>query len=118
MMARRFIFEHKSQPLLSYSQFLKRMMRCALWSMLLGAVTILIGTVGYHAIEHQSYIDAMLNSVLIMTGLGLINNLQSVDGKLFTAFFALLSPVVFYSILAILFTPLLHRFLHGFHLDK
>lgn len=117
-MARRFIFEHKSQPLLPYSQFLKRMMRCALCAFVLLSVTLSFGTWGYHFIEHQGWIDALLNSVLIMTGLGIIGELKSFDGKLFTIIFSLLSPVVFYSILAILFTPLLHRFLHSFHLDK
>ena len=117
-MARRFIFEHKQQPLLPYSQFLKRMQRCAMVAASLMAVTVSFGTVAYHFIEKQAWVDAMLNSVLIMTGLGLINELKTVDGKLFTAFFALLSPIVFYSILGILFTPLLHRFLHNFHLDK
>ena len=117
-MARRFILERRHEALLPYSQFLKRMVRCALCAAALMVATISLGTIGYHFIEHQACIDAMLNSVLIMTGLGLIGNLNTVDGKLFTVFFSLLSPVVFYSVLAILFTPLLHRFLHNFHLDK
>ena len=117
-MARRFIMERKNEPLLSYSNFIKRMVRCTLCSAALMFTTISLGTIGFHFIEHQACIDAVLNSVLIMTGLGLIGNLNTVDGKLFTIFFSLLSPVVFYSVLAILFTPLIHRFLHNFHLDK
>ncbi len=117
-MARRFIFEHKHQPLLPYTQFLRRMIRCAICALLLSIITISLGTIGYHFIEHQTCIDAMLNSVLVMTGLGLITEIKTLDGKLFTIFFSLLSPIIFYSILGILFTPLLHRFLHNFHLDK
>ncbi len=117
-MARRFIFENKHQPLLPYPEFLKRMARCTLCASALLIVTISLGTIGYHFTEHQACIDAMVNSVLVMTGVGLIGDLKTVDGKLFTVFFSLLSPIVFYSILAILFTPLLHRFLHNFHLDK
>ena len=117
-MARRFLFEHKHQPLLPYSQFLKRMIRCAFFALLLLFGAFFLGTLGYHFIEHQTWMDALLNSSLVLTGLGLVNELKTFDGKLFTMFFCLLSPFVFYSILAILFTPLLHRFLHNFHLDR
>lgn len=118
LVARKFIFEHKNQPLLAYDQFLKRMLRCAIAAFFLLLVTLSFGTIGYYLFEHQTWIDALLNSVLVMTGLGLVNELKTIDGKLFTIVFSLLSPIVFYSILAILFTPLIHRFLHNFHLDK
>lgn len=113
-----FIFEHKRQPILPHSQFLKRMLRCALLAAALVSATIALGTIVYHSLENQTWIDASLNSVMIMSGLGLQNELQTFSGKLFTAVFALLSAIVFYSMLAILFTPPLHRFLHHFHLDK
>jgi hypothetical protein len=117
-MARRFIFERKHQPLLSYSDFVKRMIRCSLWALSLLVGTLCLGSSGFHWIEKQLWVDAFLNAVFIMTGLGLIGELRTIDGKIFTIVFSLLSPVVFYSILTILFTPLLHRFLHSFHLDK
>ena len=117
-MSRRLLFERKHQPLLPYSLFLQRMVRCALISMVLMVSTISLGAMGYHWIEKQSWIDATLNSVLVMMGLGLVNALGTSGGKLFTVFFSLLSPLVFYAVLALLFTPLLHRFLHDFHLDK
>ncbi|MDE1921463.1 MAG: hypothetical protein KGJ09_05345 [Candidatus Omnitrophica bacterium] len=117
-MARRFILENKHQPLLAYPQFLRRMMRCTIAALVLLTGTLFLGCVGYHFIENQAWIDALLNSVLVMTGIGLENGLNTFNGKVFTIGFSLLSPIVFYSILAILFTPLIHRFLHSFHLDK
>ena len=117
-MARRFIFEHKQQPILPFSQFLKRMLRSALLNLALLSVTLVLGTIAYHCLENQAWIDAFLNAVMIMAGLGLEGELRTFEGKLFTAIFALLSAFVFYSTLAILFTPLLHRFLHHFHLDS
>ena len=117
-MARRFIFEHKKEPVLPHSQFLQRMLRCACMALLLLMLTIGTGTLAYHVFEGQAWIDAMLNAVMIMSGLGLEGELKTSAGKLFTAIFALLSAFAFYSTLAILFTPLLHRFLHHFHLGK
>ena len=114
-MSRRFIFEHKRQPLLPYALFLKRMLNSTVLSAVLLSMTISLGAVGYHLLEHQSWIDAALNAVTIMSGLGLEGKLETSAGKLFTMVFALLSAFAFYSTLAILFTPPLHRFLHHFH---
>lgn len=111
------MFEHYRQPLLSHSAFLLRMVRCAEIAFGLLACTLLIGTAAFHYIERFPLIDALLNSVLVMTGLGLVNALNTPQGKLFTSFYALFSALIFYAILAIIFTPLLHRLLHRFHLD-
>ena len=116
-MAGRFIFEHKREPILPLSQFLKRLLRCVVLSLGLLGVTIGVGTVVYHGAENQSWIDALLNAVMIMCGLGLQGGLTTFSGKLFTVVFAVFSAFVFYTTLALLFTPILHRFLHHFHID-
>lgn len=117
-MPRRFLFEHKKQPLLPYELFLKRMLNSVYLSVSILVVTIGTGAVAFHSLEKQAWMDAFLNAVTIMSGLGLQGELHTAPGKLFTIVFALLSAFVFYSALAILFTPLLHRFLHHFHLDQ
>jgi len=111
------MFEHYRQPLLPSSDFLMRMLRCAILAFSLLVITLLIGTLVFHYAEHLYWIDALLNSVLIMTGLGLVSAINTGFGKLFTIFYALFSTLAFFSILAILFTPLLHRLLHRLHLD-
>ena len=116
-MAKRFLFESKGESLQPYPQFLRRILLCALLSLSLAAVTIATGAVAYHCLENLPWIDALLNSVLVMCGLGLTDALHTSAGKLFTSVFALMSAIVYYSMLAILFTPFLHRLLHHFHLD-
>jgi sterol desaturase/sphingolipid hydroxylase (fatty acid hydroxylase superfamily) len=116
--ARRFIFEHRTQPVLPYRLFVKRMFNSAFLALILLGVTITIGATGYHGLEGQAWIDAVLNAVMIMSGLGLQGSLQTSAGKIFTTFFAVFSAFVFYSALAILFSPPLHRLLHHFHLNK
>ena len=117
MSRRLFPFEHKNQPIAHGSQFAKRMLTCALIALSLVGVTVLLGTCVYHYVEGQVWIDAVLNSVLIMSGLGLQGEIKTFGGKAFTSVFALLSAFAFYSTLAILFSPVLHRFLHHFHLE-
>ncbi|MBF0569849.1 MAG: hypothetical protein HQL18_03645 [Candidatus Omnitrophica bacterium] len=111
------MFEHRHQPLLAQGKFIQRMCICALISVGMLAVTVFIGAVAYHSLEHLSWVDAFLNAVLVMTGLGLTVTLQSAAAKVFTSFYAILSAIVFFSVLAILFAPLIHRAFHRFHLD-
>ncbi len=109
--------EHHHQPLAPRHIFLKRVVTCVLIAFLLIVTTIFIGAIFYHAIEGQTWLDAFLNSVMMMTGLGLQSGLTTDLGKVFTSVYALLSSIVFFFVLAILFAPLIHRFLHRFHLD-
>ena len=57
------------------------------------------------------------NMIMIMTGLGLVDTLHTPLAKIFTIFYAVITAIVFYMVLAILFAPLIHRFLHEFHLE-
>ena len=54
---------------------------------------------------------------MILTGMGPVDRLHAVPGKLFESFYALFSGVAFLTIVAVVMAPLVHRFLHRFHLD-
>ena len=61
--------------------------------------------------------DALLNASMILAGMGPVNELHTVGGKLFASFYALFSGVVFISSVAVLLAPVVHRFLHKFHFE-
>jgi len=111
------VFEHHTQPLVPKSIFLRRVARCVWIAFLLLTLTIALGGAVYHFIEHFSWVDALMNAVMIMTGLGLVDTLHTPAAKIFTCFYAILTAIVFYLVLAIIFAPLIHRFLHRFHLE-
>jgi len=111
------MYEHYRQPLLPRSAFIIRFIRCAFISLALLIVTIFIGAFAYHYLEKLSWIDAILNSVMIMTGLGMVAVLNTSKAKIFTTFYAIFSTIVFFAMIAILFSPLIHRFMHRFHLE-
>jgi hypothetical protein len=79
--------------------------------------SLLLGACGYHFTEGLAWLDATLNAAMILTGMGPVNPLQTSGGKVFAIFYALFSGVVFITMVALLFAPVLHRFLHRFHLD-
>jgi len=63
-------FEHRRQPLLSRSDFLRRFAYSALLALLLLAVWLLIGMAGYHWLAGLSWVDAFLNASMIVGGMG------------------------------------------------
>ena len=81
------------------------------------AVSWLVGILGYRTLEHMSWIDSILNSAMILGGMGPVNQLNTDAGKLFASFYAIFSGVVFLVAIGVLLAPVLHRFLHRFHLE-
>jgi hypothetical protein len=54
---------------------------------------------------------------MILTGMGPVDHLDTNEGKIFSALYALFSGISFLTFVAVLFTPAYHRFLHKFHLN-
>jgi len=111
------MFEHYRQPLLPQKSFYLRLLRSVGLSFFLLVVTVVIGAVGFRCTEGYAWLDAALNCVLIMTGVGTVGVVHSSVGKIFTGIYSAISTFVFFAILAIICTPLLHRLLHKFHFD-
>ena len=76
-----------------------------------------IGIVGYHLFVGLGWLDALLNASMILTGMGPVDPVTTAGGKLFASAYALFSGVAFLTIVAVLLAPLIHRFLHRFHLE-
>ena len=109
--------EHRNQPLMSRSQFAKRMALYAIFGLCFLFVSLGIGTVGYAHFAKLSVVDAFLNASMILTGMGPVDKLETTSGKLFASFYAIYSGVAFLTFCGVLFTPIYHRFIHKFHLD-
>lgn len=112
------IYEHYRQPLLSRARFLVRFA----WHILV-AVGIVIfslgmGVLGYHFFEGLPWIDSLVNAAMILGGMGPVNPLYTNGGKLFAAFYALFSGIIFLVVVAVILAPLIHRFLHRFHIEE
>jgi|SRR5436190_13128382 len=111
------MFERKYEKLLPLPKFLGRLGRTLLVALGLVAVALSIGILGYRAIAGLSWIDALLNASMILTGMGPVDPMKTTGAKLFASAYALVSGVVFLTAAGILFSPIFHRFLHRFHLE-
>jgi hypothetical protein len=111
------MFERHHEPLLSRREFYRRVSRYAGIALLIVAVSWIIGILGYRIFEGMSWIDSTLNAAMILGGMGPVNELHTVGGKLFASFYALFSGIVFLISVGVLIAPLFHRVLHDFHVD-
>jgi hypothetical protein len=111
------MFEHRTRPLLPRKIFVLRVLRSLLLALGIIGFSLGLGILGYHFCAGLSWLDALLNASMILTGMGPVNELHTVAAKLFASFYALFSGVVFITSVALLLTPVIHRLLHKFHLE-
>lgn len=111
------MFEHHAEPLLPRAAFFRRLVRHGVIALLIVLASLVVGMVGYHIFEGFSWIDAFVNAAMILGGMGPVNELHTTVGKLFAGFYALYSGIVFLVVAGVLFAPVVHRFLHHFHLE-
>lgn len=109
------MYEKKSIPPLSRAVFVRRMAaHIALAAgLLLGSLGL--GMLGYAHFEQLPWMDAFLNSAMLLGGMGPVDAPKTDAGKLFAGLYALYAGLVFLITVAIVFTPIVHRVMHKFH---
>lgn len=112
------MYEHYKQPLLSPREFLLRMLRHGGWALLLLGISLTFGLLGFHYWSHQLWIDALLNSAMLLGGMGPIGDMGPTSGKVFATVFAIYSGLVFIAASGLLLTPFYHRMMHKLHLAQ
>jgi hypothetical protein len=105
-------FEHRKQKVVPLPHFFLRLGRYTLFCLLLIALSVVIGTIGYKFYGHLSWLDSFYMSCMILTGMGPVTAMTTTSSKLFSSFYALYSGVAFLSITAVFFAPIIHRILH------
>lgn len=110
-------YEHKTQQLLPMSQFLLRLANSGVVALGIIAFSLIIGIAGYRLLENLSWIDAFLNSAMLLGGMGPLNPPVTYAGKLFAGLYALYCGLVVILVAGIILAPVAHRVLHKFHLE-
>lgn len=114
-----FMNEHRHHGLLDRRTFAQRLARHGVWALLLVLGSLLIGTIGFHLAGPQSWLDAFLNSAMLLGGMGPVGEMSAwrAVGKVFAALYALYAGLIFLVVAGLLFAPVFHRLLHLFHLE-
>jgi len=109
------MYESRHQAPISNILFARRVAAHVAVALLLLAVSLLIGMIGYVLLEDLSWMDAFVNAAMLLGGMGPVDPPRSTGGKLFAGLYALYAGLIFIATAALIFTPLLHRLLHRFH---
>ncbi len=80
--------------------------------------SLAVGMLGYHYIAGQTWPDSFLNAAMILSGMGPVGDLKTTPAKIFAGLYALYSGLALISIAGIILSPVIHRFLHKFHLES
>ena len=110
-------FERRRERLLPRRQFLARLLRSAAAAAGMIGGSLLVGVLGYHHFAHLDWLDSLLNASMILGGMGPVDPITTVSGKLFASIYALYSGFALLTSVGVLIAPLFHRFIHRFHLD-
>ena len=111
-------FEHHTEPMLPRAAFVSRMTLSLAAGGFIVLVSLAAGMWGYWFFEGLAWIDAFVNAAMILSGMGPLAQPQSTGGKLCAGLYALYSGFLILLAAGVAFAPLVHRFLHRFHLDE
>ncbi|MFA5520373.1 MAG: two pore domain potassium channel family protein [Castellaniella sp.] len=98
--------------------FAHRILIHVVYALLVLAATVMIGVAGHIWLEPVSWHDAVLNTALIVGGIGPYIVPAAAAGKLFFALYSMFVGLVFVATLGIILAPVAHRIIHKFHLDE
>ena len=110
------MFEHRAQPLISKANFLRRLGIAFLLTLALIGVSVIAGSVGYRIFAGFEWSDAFHQSCLVL-GENSGEHPENTAGKVFNGIYVMYARLVFFSVVAMLMLPILHRILHKLHLD-
>lgn len=109
------LYEHRSQPPISQARFIRRMTVHGWYALQLIGASLAIGMAGYHWLARESWVDAFLDTSMLLGGMGPVGALPTAAAKIFAGLFALYAGLVFLAVSILLLTPVFHRVLHKFH---
>ena len=109
------MLESKHQPLASAIVFRRRIMNSLLLGLFIMFICLMIGVLGYHITCGVSWLDALHNASMILSGMGPVITITTISGKIFSTFYALFSGVIFITNIGVILAPAIHRFFHKMH---
>lgn len=80
--------------------------------------SLMIGMLGYVTLARMTWVDAFLNTAMLLGGMGPVGDLPNDRSKIFAGIYALYAGVVFITSAAVLAAPVIHRILHKLHAVK
>ena len=107
--------ETRHEPVVPRHHFFRRVAVYSIVAITFLSLSLFLGVCGYHFICDLSWIDALLDASMILTGMGPVSPMRTDEAKLFASAYAVFSGVAFLTTASILLAPVVHRLLHKLH---
>ncbi len=113
-------FERKQERLAPFSIFAQRVASSFVLALALIAFALSVGIFGYRWLAGFDWVDSLLEASMILGGMGPVHgsDLTTRAAKVFASIYALFSGLMFIGIIGVVLTPIVHRFLHKFHIEE
>ena len=103
---------------ISGKRFAARMgLAAAAWGALM-LIALAIGMAGYGYFEGMVAIDGFVNTAMVLSGMGPVEDSRTFGGKIFSGAFAVFSGFVIIVGAGVILVPIFHRVLHRFHMEE
>jgi hypothetical protein len=112
------MYEHRTTRLLSPRQFTWRLVRHFGAAAALVFLSLIVGMTGYVWLAGMSWVDAFMNSSMLLGGMGPVGELPNDASKIFAGLYALYAGLVFIVSAGLIVAPVVHRVLHRFHAES
>ena len=112
------MYEHRHKKPISRSQFALRVLHNAGLILPFALLSLGLGMWGYMRFEGMHWADAFVNAAMLLGGMGPVNPLRTVGGKLFAGLYALYAGLLFLIGAGFILAPFFHRVLHRFHWEE
>jgi hypothetical protein len=111
------MYESYKEPMISRAEFLLRLFKHFLLTLVVLGAWLVVGVVGYGLLAHLDLVEAFLNAAMIAGGMGPVDVLTNDPAKIFAGVYAIISGVVIIGAAGVVLAPVLHRVLHKLHID-
>jgi hypothetical protein len=110
-------YERAKDPLAPRGTFFRRLTANLGLALGLVAVSLSVGVLGYWLLGGLAVVDAFMNAAMILSGMGPVDILTNDAAKIFAGIYALYSGLTLVATAGLILAPILHRFMHKFHLE-
>ncbi len=101
----------------SISIFMARFVSYLGLSALFISLGLIVGIIGYHWAAGLSWLDALVEASMILSGMGPISPLSTTSAKVFASLYALFSGLIFVLAMGIVLSPLVYGLLRQFEVN-
>ena len=107
----------RSERARSITIFIRKFLSYLGLSALFISLGLIVGIIGYHWAAGLSWLDAMLEASMILSGMGPISPLSTTSAKVFASLYALFSGLIFVLAMGIVLSPLMYSLLSQFQIN-